>query len=115
MSFSRDELRAAYEEACRREIEALKPGNVHVFADGHRMSADQFLTSAEVSSGPLTDPGLPAELLPAGWAGAEAARFFDERAGLLMPAASRFVDACLTDPAGTSGRNENTTTRTGAA
>ena len=59
MSFSRDELRAAYEEACRREIEALKPGNVHVFADGHRMSADQFLTSAEVSSGPLTDPGLP--------------------------------------------------------
>jgi triphosphoribosyl-dephospho-CoA synthase len=59
MSFSRDELRAAYEAACRREIEALKPGNVHVFADGHRMSADQFLTSAEVSSGPLTDPGLP--------------------------------------------------------
>ena len=59
MSFSRDELRAAYEQACRREIEALKPGNVHVFADGHRMSADQFLTSADVSSGPLTAPGLP--------------------------------------------------------
>lgn len=59
MSSSRDELRAAYEDACRREIEALKPGNVHVFADGHRMSADQFLTSAEVSSGPLTDPDLP--------------------------------------------------------
>lgn len=59
MSFSRDGLRTAYEEACRHEIEALKPGNVHVFADGHRMSADQFLTSAEVSSGPLTDPGLP--------------------------------------------------------
>src|SRR5690349_13182051 len=58
MSFSRDQLRAAYEEACRREIEALKPGNVHVFADGHRMSADQFVTSAEVSSGPLTDPAL---------------------------------------------------------
>jgi triphosphoribosyl-dephospho-CoA synthase len=58
MSFSRDQLRAAYEQACRREIEALKPGNVHVFADGHRMSADQFVTSAEVSSGPLTDPAL---------------------------------------------------------
>lgn len=40
------------------EIEALKPGNVHVFADGHRMSAGQFLESARVSAGPLTDPGL---------------------------------------------------------
>ena len=59
MRFSRDHLRAAYEDACRREIEALKPGNVHVFADGHRMSARQFLTSASVSSAPLTDPGLP--------------------------------------------------------
>ena len=59
MRLSRDQLRAAYEDACRREIEALKPGNVHVFADGHRMSADQFLTSAEVSSIPLTEPGLP--------------------------------------------------------
>ena len=43
MRLSRDTLRAAYEDACRREIEALKPGNVHLFADGHRMSADQFL------------------------------------------------------------------------
>ncbi len=59
MRFSRDHLRAAYEDACRREIEALKPGNVHLFADGHQMSAGQFLTSASVSSAPLTDPGLP--------------------------------------------------------
>lgn len=41
------------------EIEALKPGNVHLFADGHGMSAAQFMTSAEVSSEPLTDPRLP--------------------------------------------------------
>ncbi|MDQ2634435.1 MAG: triphosphoribosyl-dephospho-CoA synthase [Pseudomonadota bacterium] len=59
MRFSRDQLRAAYEDACRREIEALKPGNVHLFADGHSMSAQQFLTSASVTSGPLTDPNLP--------------------------------------------------------
>lgn len=59
MTVSRETIRAAYENACRREIEALKPGNVHVFADGHRMSAQQFIASAEVSSGPLTDPGLP--------------------------------------------------------
>ncbi|MDQ6438251.1 triphosphoribosyl-dephospho-CoA synthase [Mesorhizobium sp. LHD-90] len=59
MPLSREALRAAYEDACRLEIEALKPGNVHVFADGHRMSAAQFLESARVSSGPLTDPALP--------------------------------------------------------
>jgi triphosphoribosyl-dephospho-CoA synthase len=58
MTLSRDTLRAAYEDACRLEIEALKPGNVHVFADGHRMTVEQFLTSAQVSSGPLSDRGL---------------------------------------------------------
>ncbi|RWK37112.1 MAG: triphosphoribosyl-dephospho-CoA synthase [Mesorhizobium sp.] len=59
MALSRERLRAAYKDACRMEIEALKPGNVHLFADGHGMSAAQFMTSAEVSSGPLTDPRLP--------------------------------------------------------
>jgi triphosphoribosyl-dephospho-CoA synthase len=58
MPVSRALLTKAYEAACRAEIEALKPGNVHVFADGHRMSADQFLRSAEVSAAPLTEPGV---------------------------------------------------------
>jgi triphosphoribosyl-dephospho-CoA synthase len=58
MALPREPIRDAYEDACRREIEALKPGNVHLFADGHRMSADQFMTSARVSAEPLTDPGL---------------------------------------------------------
>jgi triphosphoribosyl-dephospho-CoA synthase len=59
MEPSRETIRAAYEHACRLEIEALKPGNVHRFGAGHGMNADQFVASAEVSSGPLTDPGLP--------------------------------------------------------
>ncbi|BCH15483.1 triphosphoribosyl-dephospho-CoA synthase [Mesorhizobium sp. L-2-11] len=59
MALSRERLRLAYKDACRMEIEALKPGNVHLFADGHGMSAAQFMTSAEVSSIPLTDPRLP--------------------------------------------------------
>jgi phenylacetic acid degradation operon negative regulatory protein len=46
----------------------------------------------------FTDPGLPAELLPRDWAGHEAATFFAEEAARLLPAASRFVDACLTSP-----------------
>jgi DNA-binding transcriptional regulator PaaX len=49
----------------------------------------------------FTDPGLPAELLPADWVGHEAARFFASEAGRLLPAASRFVDSCL-DEADTS-------------
>jgi phenylacetic acid degradation operon negative regulatory protein len=44
----------------------------------------------------FTDPGLPAELLPADWVGHEAATFFAEEAARLLPAASRFVDVALT-------------------
>jgi phenylacetic acid degradation operon negative regulatory protein len=43
----------------------------------------------------FTDPGLPAELLPADWPGNAAARFFAEEAARLLPPASRFVDQCL--------------------
>jgi phenylacetic acid degradation operon negative regulatory protein len=43
----------------------------------------------------FTDPGLPAALLPADWPGHAAARFFDEQTARLLPAACRFVDACL--------------------
>ena len=41
------------------------------------------------------DPGLPAELLPDGWPGIQAAEFFHVESGRLLPAASRFVDCCL--------------------
>jgi triphosphoribosyl-dephospho-CoA synthase len=47
----------AFKAACRDELAAVKPGNVHVFADGHRMSAQQFVLSAEAAAGPLTAPG----------------------------------------------------------
>jgi triphosphoribosyl-dephospho-CoA synthase len=56
---TRSDIRTAYEDACRQEIEAFKPGNVHVFAEGHDMTVAQFMTSASVSSEPLTDPKLP--------------------------------------------------------
>jgi triphosphoribosyl-dephospho-CoA synthase len=59
MRRSREQIRDAYEDACRLEIDALKPGNVHRFAGGHGMSAEEFITSARVSSGPLTEPGSP--------------------------------------------------------
>jgi phenylacetic acid degradation operon negative regulatory protein len=47
------------------------------------------------------DPGLPAALLPRDWPGRRAAAFFDEHAARLLPAATRFIDQCLTPtPAG---------------
>ncbi len=47
----------AYEAACLAELEALKPGNVHVFAAGHRMSVKDFRRSAAVSAPHLAEPG----------------------------------------------------------
>jgi phenylacetic acid degradation operon negative regulatory protein len=41
------------------------------------------------------DPGLPRELLPADWPGAEAAEFFDRHTNRLAPAVAKFVDDCL--------------------
>jgi phenylacetic acid degradation operon negative regulatory protein len=41
------------------------------------------------------DPGLPPELLPAGWPGTAAAGFFDRHTARLAPAAEVFLDRCL--------------------
>ena len=41
------------------------------------------------------DPGLPRDLLPDEWPGDAAASFFDEQAAQLLPAAGRYVEACL--------------------
>lgn len=38
------------------------------------------------------DPGLPPELLPAGWPGEKARIFFEQEAARLLPAAAAFVD-----------------------
>ncbi len=50
-------VEAAYRAACRAELDALKPGNVHVYADGHRMSVRDFAASAEASAPHLAAPG----------------------------------------------------------
>jgi triphosphoribosyl-dephospho-CoA synthase len=54
-----EQIAAAFRAACRDELDAPKPGNVHVFADGHRMTADQFIRSAAAAAGPLCAPGSP--------------------------------------------------------
>jgi triphosphoribosyl-dephospho-CoA synthase len=50
-------LRDAFLRACRIELEALKPGNVHIYADGHGMTVRDFLRSAEAAAAPLCTPG----------------------------------------------------------
>jgi triphosphoribosyl-dephospho-CoA synthase len=48
----------AYIEACLAELQALKPGNVHIFAAGHRMSIADFEKSARVSAPAIADGSL---------------------------------------------------------
>jgi triphosphoribosyl-dephospho-CoA synthase len=47
----------AFIAACRDELEAPKPGNVHVHAPGHGMTVTQFEASAAAAAGPLCTPG----------------------------------------------------------
>jgi len=42
-------LAEAYHWACMSELQALKPGNVHIFADGHGMTIQDFFKSADVT------------------------------------------------------------------
>ncbi len=46
-----------YRAACLAELDALKPGNVHAYAAGHRMAVADFVTSAEVSAPALARGG----------------------------------------------------------
>jgi triphosphoribosyl-dephospho-CoA synthase len=58
MSQDSGAIAEAYLDACRVELRALKPGNVHVFADGHRMTVADFERSAVASAAAMARPGL---------------------------------------------------------
>ncbi|WP_372395762.1 triphosphoribosyl-dephospho-CoA synthase [Azospirillum sp. HJ39] len=45
--------------ACRAEMMALKPGNVHVHAAGHGMTVADFLASADVAAPEIARAGAP--------------------------------------------------------
>ncbi len=47
------ELQRLYLDACEIELQAFKPGNVSIYADGHEMTVDDFRISAQVSAEPL--------------------------------------------------------------
>jgi triphosphoribosyl-dephospho-CoA synthase len=48
----------SFHDACLAELDALKPGNVHRFSDGHRMSVADFEASAAAAASSVATPGL---------------------------------------------------------
>lgn len=52
-------IRAAFLVACKLDVAALKPGNVHRYADGHGMHAADFIASAEAAAPALCRAGSP--------------------------------------------------------
>jgi triphosphoribosyl-dephospho-CoA synthase len=63
----RDVIEAAFLAACRAELTALKPGNVHVHAPGHGMDTEHFERAAAAAAPLLSDPtrGVGARILGA--------------------------------------------------
>lgn len=51
-------LAQAYRNACLAELQAIKPGNVHVFADGHGMTVHDFIKSADATAELISQAGL---------------------------------------------------------
>ena len=49
-------LEQTFLHACRLDVEALKPGNVGLHGDGHRMQVADFLASAQAAAAPLCRP-----------------------------------------------------------
>ena len=62
-----ERVASAFRAACRDELESPKPGNVHLFAPGHRMEAQDFLDSAEAAAPAIaaSDLGVGARILGA--------------------------------------------------
>jgi triphosphoribosyl-dephospho-CoA synthase len=50
------QLSTLYQQACEVELQAFKPGNVSIYAEGHDMTVTDFRISAEVSAAPLCNP-----------------------------------------------------------
>ena len=56
---SEESVRDAIEQACLRELEALKPGNVHVYAEGHGMTVKAFQARATITAAHLSRRDVP--------------------------------------------------------
>ena len=50
-------IERAFRDACLAELQALKPGNVHIHAAGHGMTVEDFERSAEVAAPRIAQAG----------------------------------------------------------
>ena len=53
-----EKISAVFLAACRAELDALKPGNVHRHSAGHGMDVEHFERAAEAAAGPIADSSL---------------------------------------------------------
>lgn len=53
-----EQIADAFIDACRAELTALKPGNVHAYAAGHRMETAQFEASAVAAAPFISAQGM---------------------------------------------------------
>ncbi|MBI1206013.1 MAG: triphosphoribosyl-dephospho-CoA synthase [Azospirillum sp.] len=98
-----DAAAAAFVEACRAELQALKPGNVHIFAAGHAMTVEDFLASANAAAPALCHPGQSVgERILAGEAATRRAVGCNTNLGILLLAAP-LVHAAIEGPAAAAG------------
>jgi triphosphoribosyl-dephospho-CoA synthase len=51
-------MQTLFKQACLEELQAIKPGNVHAFADGHDMTVHDFAKSAEAASEAIATQNL---------------------------------------------------------
>lgn len=56
---SPERIAALFERACLAELDALKPGNVHRFAEGHGLRVADFEASARAAAPAIVEPGTP--------------------------------------------------------
>lgn len=78
-------IAAAYLKACLDELDALKVGNVHAYAAGHRMAVADFVESAKVSAPHLARVGARVgERVEAGGAATWAAVGQNTNLGILL-------------------------------
>lgn len=57
MTSRSEQIADAFKWSCLAELDAPKPGNVHIFAAGHRMTADAFAASADAAAPSISAEG----------------------------------------------------------
>ena len=90
---NQSQIAAAFIAACRDELFALKPGNVHVFSGGHGMEAADFIRSAEVAAEAIAGPGRVGERILAAVEATRAAVGQNTNLGIILLCAPLAVAA----------------------